>query len=253
MDVGQGDGILIRTPDGKNYLVDTGPRPARKVIFPYFEKLGIKSLDGIFITHSHSDHAGGLFHFSGQFELKTLYSTGFFHSTGRNKRALQRLLELKVPHQKLRRGDRVELGDGVVMNIYHPPAHWKARPSQLNDFSLIMRLTYGEIDFLLTGDAEESSERAVLKAKLELKSEFLKVGHHGSYSSTSTKFLEAVDPVYAVISCGRENAFGHPHLPTINKLTKEHNVKVYRTDQDGTILVRTDGQNIDIKTFQMSE
>lgn len=253
MDVGQGDGMLIRTPDGKNYLLDTGTAGARRQIFPYFEKLGIERLDGIIISHSHADHAGGLYHFAGKFEVDALYSSGFFHATGRNSKALKRLVDLKVEHKKLRRGDTVELGGGVVLKVLHPPTHWKARPAQLNDFSLILRLSYGEIDFLMTGDAEKAAENAVLKAELELKSEFLKVGHHGSHTSSTPRFLDAVAPIYAVISCGRNNQFSHPHEPTINKLTKDRNIKVYRTDEQGTIVVRTNGKEFEIRTLGVPE
>ncbi len=253
MDVGQGDGMIIRTPDGKNYLLDTGTSGARHTMFPYFEKLGVTSLDGIFITHSHSDHAGGLYHLAGKFEIGALYSTGFFHSTKRNAKALKRLMELKVEHKKLRKGDTVELGGGAVLKVLHPPEHWTARPEQLNDFSLVMRLSYGEMDFMLTGDAEKAAERAVLKSKLELKSEFLKVGHHGSHTSSSPKFLEAVDPLYAVISCGRNNRYDHPHDITIDKFTKERNIELFRTDEQGTIVVRTNGDAVDIKLLGIRE
>jgi len=253
MDVGQGDGMLIRTPDGKNYLLDTGTSGARHRIFPYFEQLGVDQLDGIIISHSHSDHAGGLYHFAGKFEIGALYFSGFFHSNKSNDESLRRLEAKGVKHRKLRRGDTLELGGCVVLKALHPPGHWKPRESQINDFSLILRLSLGEIDFLFTGDAEKAAERAVLRSKLELKSEFLKVGHHGSYTSTSVPFLDAVDPLYAIISCGRNNRFGHPHIPTVNKLTKERDVKVYRTDQHGTIVVRTDGKQVSIKTLGVDE
>ena len=246
MDVGQGDGMLIRTPDGKNYLLDTGPSGARRQIFPYLEKLGITGLDGIIISHSHSDHAGGLYHFAGQFEIGTLYSSGFFHPSKTNQRALQRLLEMKVEHRKLKRGDAVQLGNKVTLKVLHPPARWKPREDQINDFSLIMKLSYGDIDFLLTGDAELAAENSVLKAKLDLQSEVLKVGHHGSHTSSSPLFLDAVAPAYAVISCGRNNRYSHPHDETLDNLTKERHIKLYRTDEQGTIMVDTDGTEIHV-------
>ena len=253
MDVGQGDGMLIRTPDGKNFLLDTGRSGARRQIFPYLEKLGITRLDGIIISHSHSDHAGGLYHFAGQFEIGVLYSTGFFHPSGTNERALKRLLAMKIEHRKLKRGDTVKLGDEVSFEVLHPPAHWQPRADQLNDFSLIMKLSYGDIDFLFTGDAELAAENSVLKAKLDLESEVLKVGHHGSHTSSSPRFLDAVNPTYAVISCGENNRYGHPHDVTVEQVAKERHIKLYRTDEQGTIIMDTDGTEIHVQVLGKPE
>lgn len=253
MDVGQGDGILLRTPDGKNYLLDTGSAGARRKIFPYFEKLGITHLDGIIISHSHSDHAGGLAHFAGRYEIGALYSSGFFHSTGRNRKALKKLQELGVAHKALRRGDTLDLTAGVNIQILHPPKSWEGRQDQVNDFSLVFRLSYGEMDFMFTGDGEKATENTILKSKMEVRSEFLKVGHHGSVTSTSPAFLDAVSPTYAVISCGRGNSFNHPHEPTIKKLVDERHIALFRTDQQGTILVTSDGKTIEIRALGISE
>lgn len=253
MDVGQGDGILIQTPDGKNYLLDTGPRGAtRKIVFPYFDELGVTTLDGIIISHSHSDHAGGLEFFAGKFDVRTLYSTGYFHESGRNLRALKKFKQAGIPHKTVRKGAVLKLGGGVIVKVLHPPDFWTGRPAQINDFSIFMQLSYHDMDFMFTGDGEKAAERTVLKEKLSLKSEFLKVGHHGSESSSAAEFLDAVAPDYGIISCGRKKQFGHPHEPVMKRLA-ERKVKLYRTDTQGTIIVRTDGYDVDIKTLGVQE
>jgi competence protein ComEC len=253
IDVGQGDGILIQTPDGKNYLLDTGPRgPTRKIVFPYLEALGVTRLDGIIISHSHSDHAGGLEFFAGKFDVGALYSSGFFHESGRNLRALKKFKKAGIPHKTVRQGAVLKLGADVIVKILHPPDFWEGRASQVNDFSIFMRLSYGDMDFMFTGDGEVPAERSVLGSKLALKSEFLKVGHHGSESSSSPEFLDAVAPDYGIISCGRKKQFGHPHEPVLKRLN-ERKVKLYRTDTQGTIIVRTDGYDVDIKTLGVQE
>lgn len=246
LDVGQGDSMYVRTPNMKNYLIDVGTRSARKQIIPYLKYLDVKKLDGILISHSHDDHAGALFHILEAIPVDAVYSSGYFHNSGRNRKALKLMEEKKVVMKKLRAGDTFELDKGVKVAVYHPPTAWDGEVEGPNDMSVVLRLSYGEIDFMLTGDAEKRSEKEILKQKYVLKSEFLKVGHHGSDTSTSNEFLAAVEPLYAVISCGVDNKFNHPHADTMKRL-KAHDVTILRTDHSGTFGVYTNGKRIMIK------
>jgi len=246
LDIGQGDAIYIRTPGGRHYMVDTGTRSSRRMVVPYLKYLKVEKLDGVLITHSHLDHVGGLFYIAEAIPIGTFYHSGYVHEGTHNEKTVARLKKKKVPFKKVRAGDVLELDQGVFMNVFHPPANWTAYDSELNDFSVVVKLTYGDIDFLLTGDAEKKSEKSMLKRKLALKSEFLKVGHHGSNTATTTAFLETVDPLYAIVSCGAGNKFKHPHPETMEALRKR-DTTVLRTDQNGTIGVYTNGKRIMIK------
>jgi len=246
LDVGQGDSIYIRTPGEKHYLLDTGPRSARRLLIPYLKYLGVKELDGVILTHSHLDHIGALYYIADVFPIKTFFYSGHVHSGGHNRKTVKRLQEKKVAMKRLRRGDTFELDKGVKVQVLHPPKEWDGEVEDPNNMSVSIRLTYGEIDFVLTGDAEKQSEKAILKSKLELKSEFLKVGHHGSETSSTEAFIDTVDPLYAIISCGEGNKFNHPHKTTMEKL-QARDITILRTDQNGIIGVYTNGKRIMIK------
>ncbi len=246
LDVGQGDSMYVRTPGNKHYLIDTGTRSARKQIIPYLQYLDVKELDGVILTHSHLDHVGSLYYLADAFSIKTLYYSGHFHSSGHNRKTLKRLQEKQVELKRVRAGDSFELAKGVKVSVLHPPTDWSGEVEDPNNMSVVVRLSYGDIDFMLTGDAEKSSEKEILKRKVELKSEFFKVGHHGSETSTSPEFLDRVDPLYAIISCGEGNKFNHPHQVTMD-LLRSRDITILRTDQNGTIGVYTNGKRIMIK------
>lgn len=246
LDVGQGDSMYIRTPGKKHYLVDTGTRSARKRIIPYLKYLDVKALDGVLLTHSHLDHIGALYYIADAFPIKRLYYSGQVHPSGHNRKTLQRLQDKKVELKRVRAGDTFELDEGVKVQVLHPGKDWDGDIEDPNNMSVVVRLTYGDIDFLLTGDAEKRSEKAILKTKLELKSEFLKIGHHGSETSSMEDFLDTVDPLYAIISCGEGNKFNHPHATTMEKL-RTRDITILRTDQNGTIGVYTNGKRLMIK------
>jgi len=246
LDIGQGDGMFVRTPGGKNYLIDCGPRSAYKKIVPYLKYLKVKELDGVLLTHSHMDHMGSLYKLSNDIPIKMVYSSGYFHTSKHNEKTLARLEEKKIKMSELKRGDRLELDEDVVLTVVHPPRNWKPYDSELNDYSVVTRLSYGDIDFLLTGDAERKAEKAMMKGNVVLRSEFLKVGHHGSNTASSKKFLEAVSPLFAIISCGVDNKFKHPHEETLNGL-KARDATILRTDESGTIGIYTNGERVMIK------
>ena len=246
VDVGQGDAIFIRTPGGKDYLIDTGPRGARRTLIPYLRYLKVKKLEAVLLTHSHMDHVGALYYIADEFEIGTVYSSGYFHPSKHNAKTLTRLEEKGIKLKTLKRGNRVELDKEIILKAVHPPAEWEPFNSDLNDYSVATRLTYGDIDFLLVGDAERKAEKSMLKGKVVLRSEFLKVGHHGSSTASTDDFLDAVSPFFAVIQCGVNNKFKHPHADVVQRL-KDRDITIMRTDENGTIGVYTDGKRIMIK------
>ena len=246
LDVGQGDAMYIRTPGQKHYLIDTGTRSARKQIIPYLKYLDVKELDGVILSHSHLDHIGALYYIVDVIPVKQLLYSGHIHANSHNRKTVKRLQEKKVKLKKFRAGDTFELDEGVKVEVYHPGVDWDGEVEDPNNMSLVVKVTFGEIDFLFTGDAEKHSEKEILKHKFALKSEFLKVGHHGSETSSTEAFLDTVEPLYAIISCGEGNKFNHPHQSTMDKL-RARDITILRTDQNGTVGVYTNGKRVMIK------
>ena len=245
IDVGQGDSILVQAPDGETLLVDTGPRKRTANPLPYLREIGVKRIDHLMITHSHLDHTGGFQTLAKALPIGEFWWSGYFHPTGTSERLLKKVEELKIPTRKLKRGDELKLGKDVRIQVLHPPETMTPVDHDLNNYSVVLRITYGDIDFVLTGDAEIKAERMILASNLPVDAEFLKLGHHGSETATTLAFLKSVHPEFGVISCGRNNQYNHPHTGTLEHLT-EANVTILRTDEVGTVVVRTDGKKIAI-------
>jgi len=182
------------------------------------------------------------------FEVGTLYSPGYFHAAKFIQKALLKAEEKGVKLVTLKRGARLEPEEGLTIKVMHPPEEWDLEVEDLNNTSLVMQLSYGEVDFLFTGDAERKAEKTMLKAKLDVRSEFLKLGHHGSKTATMERFLDRVLPLFGVVSCGVKNQFKHPHPETMQRL-KVRDIAILRTDEAGTIIVSTDGKKVMIKVM----
>ena len=258
IDVGQGDSALVITPHGRAFMVDTGGVRegsydiGSRVDVPYLLHYGVEKLDYIFLTHAHDDHAGGV---KGILTKIPVGAIGIGHEgagdylqtfgTGE----LGKIKKLLVP---LREGSSIEL-DGVRIDMLYSPESRKVQESQLqatgNEFSNLIRVSYGEASFLFTGDLIVEQEQQVLANGTNVASTVLKVGHHGSRTSSSQEFLTAVNPGWAVISCGYNNSFGHPHKEILNRLTSCTKAKILRTDQQGAIVFRTDGKSIKVESF----
>ncbi len=236
IDVGQGDAIFIQAPE-KNILIDGGERDSNVVA--YLQNLGIDSLDLMLSTHPHNDHIGGLLNVLENIPVEEVIDPAVIHTTKTFEDYLTLIDTQEIKFTTGRAGLTRELGGGAMLQILHPTA---PSSSLLNDASLVTKITLDKISFLFTGDAEENSEaKMVLHSDHQLKSTVLKVGHHGSSSSTSLPFLAAVNPECAIIMVGAENKYGHPHAETLQRLTAA-GVNIYRTDLQGTIIVTTDGQ-----------
>ena len=258
IDVGQGDSALVITPHGRAFMVDTGGVRegsydiGSRVDVPYLLHYGVEKLDYIFLTHAHDDHAGGV---KGILTKIPVGAIGIGHEgAGDYLQAfgtgeIGKIEKLLVPLQE---GSSIEL-DGVRIDMLYSPESRKVQESQLqatgNEFSNLIRVSYGEASFLFTGDLVAEQEQQVLANGTNVASTVLKVGHHGSRTSSSQEFLTAVNPGWAVISCGYNNSFGHPHKEILNRLTSCTKAKILRTDQQGAIVFRTDGKSIKVESF----
>lgn len=241
LDVGQADSALVIC-DGKTMLIDGGNVADSSYLVAYLEKLGISYLDYIVCSHAHEDHVGGL---SGPLNtcqagqvmapVSTYESKAFGDFA---KYAEKQGLEIIIPEL----GQEFALSSSQV-KIIGPSAEYK----DPNNTSIVLRIVYGSTSFLFTGDAERESEQDMLDYGLELKSTLLKVGHHGSDSSTTYPFLREVMPEYAVISVGEGNSYGHPTEQVLSRLF-DAGVTVYRTDQMGEIIVKSDGERLSFET-----
>lgn len=256
-DVGQGDGTLITTPDGQALLVDTGGGgPGRsdrgeRVIVPYLRRMGIGSLTALAVTHSDPDHAGGLGSLLRELRVGEVWESGAPEAVGGEMEAL--LGEAGVARRPLRRGERLRLGR-LLVTVLNPPAGPLAAGSrgaagEENDASLVLRLDWGAFSLLLTGDIEGSAEADLVASRLPLRALVLKVPHHGSRSSSTPAFVEAVGPRVAVIPVGASNPFGHPVPEVLARYAGEGTI-LYRTDRDGAIAVETDGETLWLRRWR---
>ncbi len=244
IDVGQGDSILIQVNE-KNLLIDAGPGSSEDDVINYLNKNNIKKLDYVLATHPHEDHIGGMDEVIENFEVGEFYSPKVASNTKTFKNMINELNKknLKINIVTEGMGDEFNLGEGAEVEVYTP---MKGSYGELNNYSPIMKISYGETSFLFTGDAERGAELEAISSGENLKSDVLKVGHHGSSLSTTEKFLEKVDPEVGVISVGEGNKYNHPTDETLSKLN-DKSIKTYRTDIDGTVVIKSDGENIILK------
>lgn len=237
VDVGQGDGIIILTPSRKCYVVDAGLRGAEMIF--YLKKLGIEQIEALIMTHPHNDHIGGIPNLLYNFKIKLCYDCGMPHSAKIYKKILDMISEKKIKYEILKAGKTLNWDKNVKIEIFHPDG---SNYDNINNYSIVFKLTYGSTSFLLTGDAEnEAREKIMKKYKSRLKANVLKAGHHGSHNGIDEIFLKAVKPKHCVISCGLNNHFGHPHKDALILLEK-NKVNILRTDMSGNIFFESDGK-----------
>ena len=242
VDIGQGDGAVV-VCDGKTLVIDGGmPESGAKMVDYLQNTLHVATIDVIIGTHPHADHIGGLPDVIAAFDVKTLYSpVDEFEAKpfeAMKQAADAKKLKITVPQA----GQSFSLGQAKV-EFFAPLGIY----DNVNDLSLVTRITYGQTTFLFTGDAERPSENDMIDSDEELSATVLKVGHHGSNTSSSYLFLRQVMPSYAVISCGKDNSYGHPHQEVLDRL-KDVGAAVYRTDECGTIVCHSDGINVTFET-----
>ncbi|MBN8724568.1 MAG: MBL fold metallo-hydrolase [Acidobacteria bacterium] len=249
LDIGQGDSILIVTPEKKAILVDAGLVKAGDKVIETLEKYGISQIDLMVATHPHADHIGGMPKVLKAVPVKAFLDSGQEHPTATYEKLLTTVKEEVGKLTVARAGQNFELDSGIKIKILGPskPLLEKVSGSVENANSVIMLLTYGDFRMIFTGDSEDETEERLLEKNFDLKAQVLKVAHHGSQYASSDEFLEKVSPEVALISCGEDNNYGHPSPPTLEKF-KKAKVKVYRTDLQGEITVISDGKNYQVKT-----
>lgn len=245
IDVGQGDSILVKYGN-KSMLVDGGPGEAGASVASYLKSLGVSTIDVLVSTHPHADHIGGLLTVLREYPVKVVYDSGMPHTTQTYEEYLTLIDQKNIRYIVPQPGDVIDLGTGLTVQVLSPPPGGIAG-GDLNENSIVLKITFGDTGFLLASDAGFPAENAMLSSGFDLKSDVLKVGHHGSKYSSGTAFLKAIGPKYAVIEVGAGNPYGHPAQATVARL-EEIGSKVYRTDRDGNIVMTSDGRGIMVST-----
>ncbi len=238
IDVGQGDSILIRSPHG-DALIDTGESKNYPALKKYLKDNGVKNLALCVATHPHSDHIGSMDRIVSDFEIEKLIMPDVVHTSATYERLVDAIMEKGLKATKAKGGDSFTIGE-LAFTVVAPNSK---EYDELNNYSAVIKIEYGQTSFLFTGDAEEISENEILSKDFDISADVLKLGHHGSKTSTGENFLKAVSPKYAVIMCGKDNTYGHPTQKILKRLAS-NNITTYRTDEMGTIIIKTDGNSI---------
>ncbi|WP_027640965.1 ComEC/Rec2 family competence protein [Enterocloster clostridioformis] len=238
IDVGQGDSILAES-DGHYMLIDAGENDQAGTVISYLKAEGVTKLDYVIGTHPHSDHIGGLDKVIDTFPVDKVFLPPVEHTTKTFEDVLDSIASRGLKITKPKPGDSYDLGN-ASFTILSPV---KDYGKDLNNWSVGIRLTYGDNSFVMCGDAENQAEEDILNSGAVLKADVLKAGHHGSSTSTSNAFLKKVSPSWVVIQCGKGNSYGHPHKETMEKL-KKAGCQILRTDEEGTITAFSDGKTI---------
>lgn len=264
LDVGQGDAILINT-GAQVILIDTGDDKYREEsrkneentqLFAALDKAGITHIDKLIMTHAHADHIGKAAKVIKKYGVTELIHNGIPSASGAFRNALKAAKDQGTKQVKVKAGDELDFGNGVTFEVLSPTKEIIAEDTKdlqadkkvnVNNESIVGILKLGQFSMLLTGDAEKEIEKELLAAYGDrLKCKIYKAPHHGSHTSSTKAYVERVQPEYAIISCGTNNSYGHPHKETM-QLFKKLNIKVLETDKNGTVTVTTDGKAYSVK------
>lgn len=240
IDVGQADCIYIDMPNGKNVLIDAGNRDDREVIKKYLDGLNVDKIDYFVLTHPHEDHIGSAPDVINNYNVGTVYMPDYTVTTKIFESTITAIKDNKVKAVKAVGGEYIVNENDLKLQILAPNS---AEYKETNEYSIVTKLTYKNNSFIFTGDAEKVSEQEMINKGYDLKADVLKVGHHGGRTSTTEEFLKLVSPTYAVIQCGKDNDYGHPHKEVLDRLNRAH-VDIYRNDLLGTIVASSDGSKI---------
>ncbi len=247
LDVGQGDAILIQTPNHQNILIDGGPSPQAINLelgkrLPFWDR----TVDLMVSTQPQADHITGLVEVLQRYEVKQVLEPGVCYNSCVYQEWLKLVEETEIKHDVAKAGQEIDLGSGIKMKVLNPPEEFfEGTSADVDNNGVVLRLSWGEISFLLAADIRWEGEFELIKQRANLKSTMLKVAHHGSKTSATPQFLAVVDPEVAVISVGANNTFGHPSPEVVGRLEEKLGKnKVYLTSENGTIEFITDGERL---------
>ena len=242
LDVGQGDAIFVETPDGVQMLIDGGPDSSVLRALAKQMPVSDRDLDVVLATHSDKDHVGGLVDVLGRYQVGHIITTNNKNDTTVAEAFIMESLQESSVNYTANFGQQLALGASTSIIILSPAgdvSNWET-----NSASIVVQLRYGDVEFMLTGDVPSGIEDYLVRIQGgNLSSEVLKLGHHGSRTSTSGDFLDAVKPKYAIVSSGKDNSYGHPHLEVIERV-QDRNIEMLNTAEEGSIVFKSDGKMV---------
>ncbi len=245
LDVGQGDSIFIELPDGKTMLIDAGENYYGNGIISYINECGYEKVDYLAATHPHADHIGSMAYIIRHMDIGEVFMPKVSANTKTYENLLEAVSDKGLKIKSAKAGLTIAENDDYKITVAAPSV---IDSENLNNSSAVIKLSYKNNSFLFTGDAEKEE---LSKIKTDISADVLKVGHHGSKTSTYSEFLDKVNPKYAVISVGKNNDYGHPHKNTL-KLLSNYGITVFRTDKDKTVVFASDGDEISVNSGKTS-
>ncbi|MDR1508209.1 MAG: MBL fold metallo-hydrolase [Synergistaceae bacterium] len=240
-DVGQADAFLFHLPDGENILIDAGTRSAGPGLVSRLKRLGVRKIDIVVATHPHEDHIGGMAHILRAFPVGKFWDSGYNHGSDVQRDMLSVLRGRKIRFERPKAGFKETLG-GAVIEVLAPVKAMRGSESDANNNSIVLRVVYGDVAFLMTGDMENAERRSVGRFP---RATVLKLAHHGSANGTDEKMLKEVSPDAVILTYGRGNSYGHPHGVVV-ALIRKFGLRSYAT-ADGEIKITTDGRTLKVR------